>query len=58
LLDRTDLDPEIPNAIAISFVEPEALQATSQGRQLWQEMPERVRRLVLANRNSGEPPEG
>ena len=51
LLERPDLDPEIPNAIAISFVVPEALQATTQGREVWQDMPERVRRLVLANRN-------
>jgi phage tail protein X len=56
LLDRQDLDPEIPNAIAISFVQPEVLQASARGKQVWQDMPERVRRLVLANRNRAESP--
>jgi hypothetical protein len=51
VLDRHDLDPDIPNAVAISFVEPDALQATTHGRQVWQDLPERVRQLILANKN-------
>jgi hypothetical protein len=35
MLNRADLDPEIPNAIAISFVEPEPLQASTLGRRFW-----------------------
>ena len=46
LLSLTDLHPEIPNAIALSFVEPESLQASTMGRQLWSEMPTPIRNLV------------
>jgi len=46
LLDRSDLHPGIPNAIALSFVEPESLQASTVGRRLWSEMPRRIRELV------------
>ena len=46
LLDRRDLDPEIPNAIAISFVTPDELRATAPGKQIWLSMPTRLRRLI------------
>jgi hypothetical protein len=49
LLDRRDLDPEIPNAIAISFLVPQELQATAEGTKVWQDIPERVRLLMLAS---------
>ncbi len=35
LLERSDLDPEIPNAVCISFVEPAVLEESATGKQLW-----------------------
>jgi hypothetical protein len=51
LLNRADLDPEIPNAIAISFVEPVSLESSTLGRRLWEDMPERIRQLMLGTKN-------
>jgi hypothetical protein len=47
LLDRRDLDPEILNAIAISFIEPDSLRESVLGGRLWEDMPERIRALLI-----------
>jgi hypothetical protein len=54
LLDRRDLDPEIENAISISFIEPELLRTSAVGRHLWEAMPVRIRTLLLENKNTGD----
>lgn len=43
LLDRRDLDPEIPNAVSISFLEPGSVRKSAPGRLLWESMPPRIR---------------
>jgi hypothetical protein len=54
LLNRRDLDGEIPNAVSISFVEPQSVCASALGRRLWSETPQRIRALLLANQNRVE----
>jgi hypothetical protein len=56
LLKRSDVDPEIPNAVCISFVEPAVLEESETGRQLWKEIPVPIRTLVLKNKNRIERP--
>jgi len=54
LLNRHDLDPEIPNAVSITFLDPESLCTSELGRRLWAASPPRIRTLVLANQNRRE----
>jgi hypothetical protein len=50
LLNRAHLDPEVPKAIAISFVEPESLECLTLGRRLWKDMPERMRQIMIGTK--------
>lgn len=51
LLDRRDLDPEIVNAVSISFVDPQVMRESVAGQNLWNQIPERVRRLLVQDKN-------
>ena len=51
LLQRKDLTSEIPNAVAISFVESGVLKQTQLGRRLLEFMPSRISSLLAANLN-------
>jgi hypothetical protein len=53
LLDRRDLDREIPNAIALSFVEPESLLRSAAGRRVWDAAPKRLRSLLVEDEPAG-----
>jgi len=46
VLRRAPLHPEIPNAVAISFLDPGQLQTSSIGRQIWKSMPDSIRDLL------------
>ncbi len=47
LLDIPNLDPEIPNAMAISFVDPDEVQQSELGRSLWARVPDRLKRPLV-----------
>ena len=49
ILRWPDVDPEIENAVAISFVEPAELESTPSGRLVWDQMPPRLRHLMLGS---------
>ncbi len=46
-LDEPRVSPEITNAIAISFLAPDQLRATEGGRNLLEQMPVRIRAILL-----------
>lgn len=48
VLARADVDPEIENALAISFVDAGELQKSRSGNRLLAEMPRRVREALLS----------
>jgi hypothetical protein len=47
VLRRPRLHPEIPNAVAISFIEPARFQASALGHQVWKSMPDSIRDLLI-----------
>ena len=47
ILARKRLHPEIENAVAISFVDAKILRESDAGRQLLDQMPKRVREVLL-----------
>ena len=47
VLETPRLDPEIPNAVSISFVEPADLETFAAGRRFLDSMPSSVRRLLV-----------
>ena len=46
VLETPRLDPEIPNAVTLSFLEPADLKAFQAGREFLDSMPQSLRRLV------------
>ena len=46
VLSRTRLHPEIPNAVVISFLVPADFTASELGREAWQSLPQKLKRLL------------
>jgi hypothetical protein len=46
VVTRSDVHPDILNAVGVSFVKAESFRASAVGMRLWREMPERLRELI------------